>query len=128
MKTKGFLYATSWIEHFRRVSPRRRRGYLRKFSRYFTRISQYLEHTRIFRETNALARFIELHNPAVVLIDNKLVNNVQHINALIIPESLIRLRHHARLMLVADNLANYFRIVLRDRPKIFREELKRFEK
>ena len=49
LKSRGFLYATSWVEHFRRVSPRRR-GYLRKFSRYFPRISQYLEHVRIFRE------------------------------------------------------------------------------
>jgi len=31
-------------------------------------------------------------------------------------------------MLVADNLANYFRILLKNDPKRFRDELRRFEK
>ena len=32
------------------------------------------------------------------------------------------------LMIIADNLANYFRILLKNDPKRFREELRRFEK
>lgn len=128
LKSRGFLYATSWVEHFRRVSPRRRRGYLRKFSRYFPRISQYLEHVRIFREVNPLVRFVVMCRPAVILIDDKLAKHVQNIDALIVPESHIRLKHHVRLMLVADNLANYFRILLKNDPKRFRDELRRFEK
>ena len=127
LKSRGFLYATSWVEHFRRVSPRRR-GYLRKISRYFPRISQYLEHVRIFREVNPLVRFVVMCRPAVILIDDKLAKHVQNIDALIVPESHIRLKHHVRLMLVADNLANYFRILLKNDPKRFRDELRRFEK
>ncbi|MEL9941042.1 MAG: hypothetical protein QXG81_05425 [Ignisphaera sp.] len=43
-------------------------------------------------------------------------------------ERSIRYEHHRRLMLVADNLANYFRMVLRDSPRMFEKELRKFEK
>ncbi len=128
LKTRGFLYATSWIEHFRRVPPRRKSGYLRKFSRYFPKISQYLDHVRIFRDVDPLVRFAMICRPAVILVDDKLAKYIQNIDVLIVPESRIRLKHHARLMLVADNLANYFRILLKNDPKRFRDELRRFEK
>ena len=128
LKTRDFLYATSWIKHFRQVSLRRRRGYLRKFSRYFPKISEYLEHVKIFRETNSIMSFITMRQPAIVLIDNKLISYVQTTNILLIPESNIRFKHHVRLMLVADNLANYFRILLKNNPKKFRDELRKLEK
>ena len=66
--------------------------------------------------------------PAVILIDDKLAKHIQNVDVLIVPESRIRLKHHVRLMLVADNLANYFRILLKNDPKRFRDELRRFEK
>jgi len=52
----------------------------------------------------------------------------KNIDALIVPESRIRLKHHVRLMLVADNIANYLRILLKNNPKKFRDELSRFER
>ena len=45
-----------------------------------------------------------------------------------IPESAPKPRYLENLMTIADNLANYFRLVLRNSPRRFREELKRFEK
>ena len=66
--------------------------------------------------------------PAIILIDDKLAKHVLNIDALTVPESHIRLKHHVRLMLVTDNLANYFRILLKNSPKRFRDELSRFEK
>ncbi len=50
------------------------------------------------------------------------------VDALIIPERNIRYKHHRRLMLLIDNLANYFRVILKERPRKFGKELKRFEK
>ena len=128
MKSKGFLYATSWLEHFREISPRRRSGYLRKFSKHFQRISQYLERVKIFRNVEPLLSFVKSYRPSVVLVDDKLTKYLQNIEALVIHESQVRFKHHARLVLLADNLANYFRLILKSDPKRFRDELRKFEK
>ncbi len=42
LKSRAFLYETSWLEHFRKVPSKRKRGYLVKFVRRFPRISRYL--------------------------------------------------------------------------------------
>jgi len=63
---------------------------------------------RIFTSEGGMLRFITQLKPPVILVDNKLLNTVRGVNALIIPESSIRYKHHKRLMLLADNLANYF--------------------
>jgi len=75
-----------------------------------------------------MLKFIMQLRPSVILVDDKLLDIVKDVNTLIILEKNIRYRHHRRLMLLADNLANYFRILLKEKPKKFREELKRFEK
>ncbi len=66
--------------------------------------------------------------PAVILVDDKLAEHIRNINVLIVLESRIIFKHHARLMLVTDNLANYFRLLLKNNPKKFRDKLSRFEK
>jgi len=45
-----------------------------------------------------------------------------------IPENAPKPGYLEDLMTIAGNLANYFRLVLRNTPKRFREELRRFEK
>ena len=40
----------------------------------------------------------------------------------------VKEKHRVRLTLIADNLANYFRTILKEKPKKFREELEKFEK
>ncbi|RLI01471.1 hypothetical protein DRO31_06415 [Candidatus Bathyarchaeota archaeon] len=128
MKTRSFLYATSWLEHFRRIPPRRKNNYLRKFSKRFPRISQYLEHVKISTNTDKLVGFIKTIHPAIIIVDDKLASLTQSTGTPIVLERNIRYRHHERLMLIADNLANYFRVLLRNNPRKFREELNRIEK
>lgn len=65
---------------------------------------------------------------AVLLVDDKLLNLFQEITALVIPERNIRYKHHERLILLADNIANYFRIILKEKPRNYRRELRKFEK
>jgi len=67
-------------------------------------------------------------NPAVILIDNKLYSMVKGLDTQVVPEKNVRYKHHRRLILIADNLANYFRILIKDNPKRFKEELRKFEK
>jgi len=83
---------------------------------------------RVFTDVNELLRFIKYTNPTIVLIDDKLLHLLRDKNMLIIPEKNIRYKHHRRLMLLADSIANYFRKILKENPKKFREELRRFEK
>ncbi len=94
----------------------------------FRKIAKYLELVRLFRDVISLVSFMASMQLAVVIIDDKLMASAQVLNALLVPESSIRYRHHERLMLVADNLANYFRVLLRDKPERFWEERVRFEK
>jgi len=62
------------------------------------------------------------------LVDDKLAKHLRRAEALLVLERNIMYKHHRRLMLVADNLANHFRILLRENPRKLREELRRFEK
>ncbi len=128
LKSRGFLYATSWIKHFREIPSRMKVSYLRKFVRHYPRISRFLTHVKILREASYLPSFVEQVKPSLILVDNKLVKHVENLGIYIVTENSVRYRHHERLMLLADNLANYFRILLKSDPKRFREELRRFEK
>jgi len=128
LKRSTFLDYTSWVVHFRKLHPRRKHSYLAKFSKRFPKISGHLLYARIFTSENEMLKFIMQLRPSVILVDDKLLDIVKDVNTLIILEKNIRYRHHRRLMLLADNLANYFRILLKEKPKKFREELKRFEK
>ena len=102
-------------------------SYLRKFVKHYSGISQFLTHVKILKETSHLPNFVKQVKPSLLLVDSKLVKYVEDLGIYIVPENSIRYRHHERLMLLADNLANYFRILLKNDPKRFREELRRLE-
>jgi len=63
-----------------------------------------------------------------MLVDDKLVSMAKRVDVPIIAAERIRHKHHRRLMLLTDNLANYFRVVLQERPKRFEEEPRRSER
>ena len=128
LKRSEFLNHTSWVVHFRKLHPRRKHSYLAKLPKRFSKITRYLLYVRIFVSENEMLEFIVRLRPSVILVDDKLLDKVKEVNTLIIPEKNIRYKHHRRLMLLADNLANYFRILLKEKPKKFREEFKRFKK
>lgn len=64
--------------------------------------------------------------PLLVIVDDKLYNEVEYPRK--VKESRIKERHRRKLVLIADNIANYFRILYNNNPRRFREELERFEK
>ena len=100
-----------------------------KFSKRFMKISGYLTCVKIFRSREELVEFIVRAKPSVLLVDNKLVSAVKGVGVLIVAEDRIRYKHHEKLMLLADNLANYFRVLLREsKEEKYRRELRRFEK
>ncbi len=59
-------------------------------------------------------------------MDDKLYNKIKHPRK--VRESRVKERHRKKLILIADNLANYFRILLKNNPKKFSKELSIFEK
>ena len=61
-----------------------------------------------------------------VIVDDKLYTVIEHPRR--IKESKVREKHRRKLIIIADNLANYLRILLKDDPKKYAEELKKFEK
>ena len=128
LKRSEFLDHTSWVVHFRKLHSRRKHSYLAKLPKRFLKITRYLFYVRIFVSENEMFKFVTRLRPSVILVDDKLLATVKEVNTLIISEKNIRYKHHRRLMLLADNLANYFRILLKEKPKKFREGLKRFEK
>ncbi len=130
LKSRSFLYATSWLRHYREVPSRLKKSYfyLRRFSKHYPRIAEHILLARVYREVSQTVSLTEKLSPSVLLVDDKLTRYFKYINTVLVREKNIKYTHHKRLILVADNLANYFRVVLRDNPKRFREELKKFEK
>ena len=128
LKSRSFLYATSWLRHYREVPSRLKKSYLRRFSKHYPRIAEHILLARVYREVSQTVSLTEKLSPSVLLVDDKLTRYFKYINTVLVREKNIKYTHHKRLMLVADNLADYFRVVLRDNPKRFREELKKFEK
>ena len=128
LKRKEFLRKTSWIKHYREISAREKHIYIVLFPRRFKKIESFLSVVKICRNIACANDVIGSVTPAVILIDDKLYNNFHNLASVVIKESRIYYRHHRRLCLLADNLANYFRILLKRNPRRYLEELKRFEK
>ena len=91
-------------------------------------MASFLEVARVTIEATRLVSLLQRLHLQVILVGDKLAERFGQVEALLILEKSIRYKHHRRLMLIADNLANYFRILLRENPKRFRDELRRFEK
>jgi len=116
------------MKHFREVSSRMKAGYLRRFVKHYPRMSQLLTYVRIIRDVDYLADLVRQMKPSLVLVDNKLAKYVNNLGVYLVSEDNIKYMYHRRLMLIADNLANYFRILLKTDPRNFEEEVRRFEK
>ena len=66
--------------------------------------------------------------PALVLVDDKLYDQVDYPEKQKRGEGKTKRRHEEYLKKLTDNLANYFRIFLKENPRKFNKELKKFEK
>jgi len=126
LKSSRFLRACKWVKHFREIGSDRKSSYLSAFPKRFEKLRPFLDIVRICLDAQAIQRIIDELGPRVVIVDDKLYNEIQHLRK--VRESRVKERHRKVLTLIADNLANYFRLLLKSDPRRFREELERFEK
>ncbi len=128
LKSQRFTTIASSLKHYRKVPSARKKTYLKTFIRKYAKPYNYLEVIRILPYNlgamSNVNRLLSEVKPALIIIDDKLYNKVNH--PIKLKESRVRRKHFKNLVTVADNLANYFRILLKDDPKKFKEELKRF--
>ena len=120
----------STLKHYREVPSNRKRSYIRAFPKRYTKLYNYIEVARVFTKTYsaiyAINNLLTTLEPALVIVDDKIYEAINYPNK--IRESQAKRRHETYLKRVTDNLANYFRILLKENPKKLREELRRFEK
>ena len=81
---------------------------------------------RVCLNIDCVQSIIENICPLVIIVDDKLYTKIQHPRK--VREGHVKEKHRVRLMLIADNIANYFRIIFKEKPEKFREELRKFEK
>ena len=103
--------------HFKELSGEARKGFLRAFPRRFRRIAPHLGHARLFTNPEEVYRFLSsLHCvDCTTYCDDTLYRWLRKRGLYVIPESRVP-RGLRPLMLLADNLANYYR-VMRERGK-----------
>jgi len=132
LKSEEFPRLMSWAKHYREIGSNRKRRYLERFPQRYAKLLSYISLSRVYLSYIDLNRDLRLLEGlvALMLVDDKLANSVVvPSGATVVTESRIRYKYHRQLMALADNLANYFRILLNSSlEERFREELKRFKK
>ncbi len=126
LKSRVFGQYCTGLKHFRRVSSRRKARYIRFFEKRFTKLKEVLELIRIVQTIDKVNEIIQIHQPALIIIDNKLAASIDY--QCMILEDSPKPRYMNDLITIADNLANYFRLILKNNPRKYGEKLKLFEK
>ena len=126
LKTRVFGNLCSGLEHYRRVPSWRKKRYLKFFERRYSKLKEFLSIARVALSLDEVNRIASFLDPGLAIVDDKLFNSISVEPK--IRESDPKPRYMDNLFTIADNLANYFRILLKNNPKKFREELIRFEK
>jgi len=93
--------------------------------RHLEVVRVYIYSSRILKEINKLLHELE---PALVIVDDKLYRWIRYSKKHMRREGEAKRRYEEYLKKLTDNLANYFRILLKENPGKFDEELKKFEK
>ncbi|RLF18854.1 MAG: hypothetical protein DRJ68_06570 [Thermoprotei archaeon] len=122
----GFLEYSKWLKHFREIGSDRKKVYSTLLPRRFEKVKPLLDVVKIRFNVSEVQVLLEGLKPLLVIVDDKLYNEVEYPRK--VKESRIKERHRRKLVLIADNIANYFRILYNNNPRRFREELERFEK
>lgn len=126
LKTRVVGNLCSGLEHYRRVPSWRKARYLKFFEKRYMRLKVFLDIARIVFFPSEAERILFTARPGLAIVDNKLMNTITYEPK--IPESAPKPRYLDNLVTIADNLANYFRILLKNDPRRFRDTLRRFEK
>ena len=126
LKSRTFSTLCIGLEHYRRVPSWRKARYMRFFEKRFLRLREFIDAARVVPSPSEVDRVLQIVRPGLVVVDNKLLRLVTYEPK--IPESSPKPKYLENLMTIADNLANYFRLLLKNDPKRFKKELRRFEK
>ncbi len=126
LKTRTFGNLCSGLEHYRRVPSWRKKRYLKFFERRHLKLKGFLSIARVALSLDEASRAARSLSIGLAIIDNTLFNSIDVEPK--IRESDPKPRYMENLFTIGDNLANYFRILLKSDPKRLREELRRFEK
>ena len=103
----------NWVVHYRKLGKRSKRGLLRAFPRRFKGVMGRLAYSRFFRNPEEMHRFLSSLGSCrcTVYCDDALCGWLRSKGHQAVPES--RTPQGLRpLMLLADNLANYCRVML----------------
>ncbi len=127
LKTRKFQRLCSGLKHFRRVGSDRKSSYLRRLPKKLEKLQEHLVAVRVVDSGEEAADVVDQLKPALVVVDDKLYHLIDHRHK--IRESSPKPRYLNNLLTIADNLANYFRLLKKssDKSKLLRE-LRRFEK
>jgi len=126
LKSQDFIKATKDFKHFREMGSRRKKQYFKVFPKKYLRVTRFLEIAKAYLSIEALQKDLFELSPIVVIVDDKLFSAIKYPRK--IRESKVREKHRKKLITLADNLANYFRILLKTNPKKFRKERMKLEK
>ena len=126
LKSRTFNQLCVGFRHFRKISSDRKLRYMRLFERRFSRVKEMLELVRIAFSVEEVSNIVKASKPVLIIVDDKLFRAIDYEPR--IPESAPKPKYMNYLVTIADNLANYFRLILKNNPRKFREELRRFEK
>jgi len=130
LKAQDFSTIASTLKHYRELPSNRKRSYIKAFPRRYSRLYNCIETARVYMYSSSSIKTIntllKLLNPVLVIVDDKIYNMIRYPKK--IKESKAKRKHEEYIKKISDNLANYFRLLLKEAPSKFREELKRFEK
>jgi len=107
-----------WVVHFKKLSRREKKCFLKAFYKRFKKVVKYLTYSRIAYSPEEIYRFLCSLNLAeyIIYCDDPLSKWLKRRGYKAFPES--RIPPNLRpLMLLADNLANYSRI-MREKGRI----------
>ena len=117
-----------WAKHFREIPSGRKRGYLRRFPQRYQKLLPYLAVSRICLTLECVASLLRGLNIEKAVIDDKLIPRLD-VPASVLPESkATRNTHYRILVTLADNLANYARVMLGETPTKAVQAIKQLEK
>ena len=126
LKSRIFGRLCTGLRHFRRVSPSRRASYIRFFERRYMKLKEVLALAKVTLSVDSAERILSFYRPAVIIVDDKLFRRLGHGTK--IRESAPKPRYMDDLMAIADNLANYLRILQSKNTKKFQQVTQRITK
>jgi len=127
LKSRDFSRLCGSLKRFRRVGSDRKQQYLKSFMRRYMRyLRDYLSVVRILRSVDDVNELIRKISPAVIVVDDKIYGILNH--PVKIRESSPKPKYMDYLLLIADNLANYFRKLLKENLSAYVNELREIEK